>query len=67
MTEDEARTKWCPFARTKSDYIAAGSYNRETDGSVSRKAMCVGSNCMAWESLGWTREGYCNLMKRRWK
>lgn len=53
MTEDKAKTKWCPFARTlvtldRSDTatpVAIGSANR-FDGD--KMTLCVGSGCMAW-------------------
>jgi hypothetical protein len=48
MTEDEAKTKWCPMARIiDSD----GSYNRESDGFVPSNVFCLASACMMWS---WT-------------
>lgn len=58
MTEDEAKTKWCPFARVGSFATGLGSINRgaHADGIVRRstlpdEAMCIGSACMAWRWL----------------
>jgi hypothetical protein len=61
MTEDEAKTKWCPFARTlgtltKPAYLngpdvvtAQGSANRGyAMGGALHNCMCIGSACMAW-------------------
>lgn len=59
MTEDEAKTKWCPFARqmvtaeskgAMSGPIAVGSANRFEDDPNGRPrgSMCVASGCMAW-------------------
>lgn len=61
MTEDEAKTKWCPFARMLSHIYSqdgAGrtfeggySYNRSPDhgeGYLPTGAKCIGSACMAW-------------------
>ncbi|MFN3582938.1 hypothetical protein [Phenylobacterium sp.] len=59
MTEDEAKAKWCPFARvatlqTTDHYgtvMPAGPVaNRWTAGSkpTERIALCIGSACMAW-------------------
>uniref|UniRef100_A0A6M3LSV1 Uncharacterized protein n=1 Tax=viral metagenome TaxID=1070528 RepID=A0A6M3LSV1_9ZZZZ len=63
MTEDEAKTKWCPQARVLSD---VGSYNAEyVAGRVQPAASCIASACMAWR---WTTKhsidgaiGYCGL------
>lgn len=57
MTEDEARTKWCPHTRvwqisgTESTSVA---YNR-TESELSSytnpsRARCIASDCMMWES-----------------
>jgi len=46
MTEDEAKTKWCPHARELGD--GAVSYNRDYNGKATR-ARCLGSGCMAWQ------------------
>jgi len=48
MTEDEAKTKWCPFVRIES-YERTNSYNRHSDGDASTNVLkCIGSACMAW-------------------
>jgi hypothetical protein len=62
MTEDEAKTKWCPYARTVMEWDppvrVVGPFNRddivEGSGSTSdiiSKALCIGSACMAWRSV----------------
>lgn len=55
MTEDEAKTKWCPFSRTGLHAGAGGvSVNRSvgdgTDGpfDVIKVTRCFASACMAW-------------------
>lgn len=60
MTEDDARTKWCPFARVPDGGGVTGALtasNRHAgqkaggDGKpriLRGNAMCIGSECMAW-------------------
>jgi len=54
MTEDEAKTKWCPNARS----ARPGGNNRHSDGNGRFDCLCIGSGCMAWRWQGKT-EGYC--------
>lgn len=62
MTEEEAKARWCPFARV-------GHGNRMAVHLDERDAMCRGSACMAWRWVEWPdiREvqqaplGYCGL------
>ncbi len=44
MTEDEAKTKWCPI-RPRGHYA-----NRATNGAVRDDLSCIGSPCMAWRA-----------------
>lgn len=46
MTEDEAKTKWCPFGRLET-YEESGSANIYRSGEPS--TFCMGSKCMAWQ------------------
>lgn len=60
MTEEDAKTKWCPFSRVHATHQGNSqgpAANRLTrlndDGSIlvagwSNDANCVGSACMAW-------------------
>lgn len=59
MTEEEAKTKWCPFARAVTANGDA-AFNRVVDPkSVSASGLqnaleatrCVGSACMAWRTM----------------
>jgi hypothetical protein len=54
LTEDEAKTKWCPFVRVTGCGSNAGSAewhtNRPSFAEVHDKGFdrCIGSACMAW-------------------
>ena len=77
MTEDEAKTKWCPFARVTIRDDIADSWNRFEDGieAAVDGSHCIASNCMAWR---WGKKpsadgvlfvedrehGYCGLASR---
>ena len=58
MTEDEAKTKWCPFVRfvgweTFRDGEQTATANRihHKDGSIDSYVSCLASKCMAWRPL----------------
>lgn len=73
MTEQEAKTKWCPFARLGSTTTGLGGFNRfiEPVGAGSEdKVCCIGSACMAWRKFSMDdqtrgdsskRGGWCGL------
>ena len=53
MTEDEAKTKWCPFVRvlvTQNDesWYAGMLTNRGTIPADNTDTLCIASECMAW-------------------
>lgn len=49
MTEDDAKMKWCPFARIGSEQTGLGSLNRDSVRGVQlAQARCIASACMAW-------------------
>ena len=51
MTEQEAKTKWCPMARTVSDTRNHATANRLVDRGPSNAdsdCMCLVSDCMMW-------------------
>jgi hypothetical protein len=59
LTEAEAKTKWCPFARVGGPMQSSAegtSYNRWQGSDGTTEAMlgenhitlCIGSACMAW-------------------
>lgn len=54
-TEEEAKTKWCPFARTATFETqsavseSAATFNRPWSGSIAQEdCSCIASECMAW-------------------
>ena len=73
-TEEEAKTKWCPFARSMVTLDVSGNpfhgfaINRNQNGEA--VGACVGSHCMAWQ---WTNQlgendrlkGFCSLAGNR--
>ncbi len=60
MTEEDARSKWCPFAITGYFGIAL---NRLHDPEpITRETCCIASQCMAWRWLNKASDnGYCGL------
>lgn len=50
LTEDQARTKWCPHAVASHTDPRAGFRNDEPDG-VPKTFACIASGCMAWRKL----------------
>ena len=66
MTEDQAKTKWCPMTRFKMDEVAVNRHNG-TPGKIDVQfnppyARCIASECMMWR--WWQIEannGYCGL------
>jgi hypothetical protein len=75
MTEEEAKQKWCPFAKpgqTLPDLCGEIRGNREMTGAADPGALCLGSDCMAWRWSSWTTDidgerigltGYCGLVQ----
>jgi len=73
LTEDEAKTKWCPFSRTIDlvySNIASnrevGDYdkNRNETVSVLGRNRCIASACMSWRLAPLSNHkgmGYCGL------
>lgn len=73
MTEDDARKKWCPFARVPDGGGVTGAVtatNRHAgqktggDGKpriLRGNAMCIAAECMAWRWHNGFTYGYCGL------
>lgn len=56
MTEDEAKTKWCPFIRitpeTENRHAVTNRELRALEPTGPVVTSCIGSACMAWRSTG---------------
>lgn len=52
MTEQEAKTKWCPAFRG-NDHGVNRPHELITDAG---HGFCIGSACMAWRTKTWTEE-----------
>jgi hypothetical protein len=50
LTEEDAREKWCPFARVASSETEAASANRGLPGDGRGPVGCIASECMAWRT-----------------
>jgi hypothetical protein len=72
LTEDEAKTKWCPFARValrNKEGAVSTAFNRQENSKneASAVGLCIGSACMAWRGLkaddagGYVGRGFCGL------
>ncbi|MCM8736631.1 hypothetical protein M5E06_21115 [Azospirillum sp. A1-3] len=50
MTEEQARTKWCPHARVTDGSCSdeSGGNNRWLDAKGEENCRCIASDCMAW-------------------
>jgi hypothetical protein len=65
MTEEEAKTKWCPFVRHAEDTnqeTSVPAFNRLAE-PLRYNLNCVGSDCMAWRYVNRPVDGhgYCGL------
>lgn len=51
MTEEEAKTKWCPFNRItpgNADYHACNNRGEVASRDATLSVNCIGSACTAW-------------------
>jgi hypothetical protein len=59
LSEKEAKTKWCPFARLginrwNGDYV-------DNERTQSAKVKCIASECALWNKPEWSTCGHCGL------
>jgi hypothetical protein len=71
MTEEDAKKRWCPFARVYSartdkndETTAMASVNRMVNGRAHPKCPCLASRCMAWIWQD-AKQGECGLARSR--
>lgn len=67
MKIEEAKNKWCPFARvgTGMSDEHGWSYNRlDTQNLLPESAMCITNKCMLWKWYGTCKDnGFCGGVK----
>lgn len=56
MTTEDAKTKWCPFARCW-EYTLDQSVNRDSQGRPIEGALCLADDCMLWVNEGRAQTG----------
>jgi len=63
MTKDEARQKWCPFARYDDGDGVAFNRSCQIPPSSFSGAKCIADDCMMWRKHYKDEEehGYCGL------
>jgi hypothetical protein len=68
MTEQEAKTKWCPMARVDVGGEGVAAVNRREvrtkqagDTWAGLNSNCIGSGCMVWCNGHASGKGYCGL------
>ena len=63
LTEDEAKTKWCPEVRTglnagmAVNHHVGQSRNDRHAGDVHEETRCIASGCCMWRWYGWLLAG----------
>lgn len=68
LTEEQARERWCPFARCEvgEEYLASANRwggvvnNQRVFHDNPKKCRCIASRCMAWRGKT-GGAGYCGL------
>lgn len=69
MTEDEAKLRWCPFARVTDNGCATNRHAGTKKGKDGKprilrgNALCIASECMAWRWDEWDANGGRQMTK----
>lgn len=72
LTVEQAKTVWCPEARTTStdsdEGVAPATVNRRSWGQADAGAMCLGDGCAfwRWHDRGARRQAHLARVKARW-
>ena len=69
-TEDQAKRRWCPFARVKATGMERNSFNRLFSGVGDERrsdtnppsSRCIASECMAWQFTS-DETGFCGMVR----
>jgi len=70
MTEEEARTKWCPQTRYVIDIPDTAYIGNRFEGSANSECKCIASDCMMWVDASYMNDirtkkiedGHCGLV-----
>lgn len=62
MTENDAKDKWCPFARPPGRRYSLNEDLWVSGNRGDSYCNCLGSNCMAWRSDDARGAGWCGLV-----
>ena len=56
LTESEAKTKWCPFARLPHGLNRVGGASLDDGPMIAASVCCIASQCMAWRWDGYRHD-----------
>jgi hypothetical protein len=64
MSEQEAKSKWCPFSRVNWNGVSVNRIPHDIarEASIRHQTHCIADQCMAWRrSMGEKDSGFCGL------
>ena len=65
MTEEEAKTKWCPSARNQFDGVdGRPACNMRKDDRYNIRIKCIASDCMMWKWNSPSAEAVYEVLSR---